>query len=198
MIHIAMNFINDELNNFAQLRYGQGNQSNPFCSLQNLAWLATGSSSNSGNTPLVISLIHVEEDRIAKQPDWTLRQGNTIYNVNPTVPINLYCMFAGSTDSGNFDSSGYIESLKAISIVIRFFQTKNMFTPANSGIDQRITRLIADMYTLSFQELNDVWMANGGKYYPSVIYKLRTLFYEDDPMGESGLITNVEVNANGN
>jgi hypothetical protein len=199
MIHIALNFINTELNNFAQLRYGQGSSSSPFCSLQNLAWLSGGSSGLTNGTPLVGSLIHVAEDRIAKQPDWTLRSGNVVYNVNPAVPINLYCMFAGATDTGgNYDSTSYVEALKAISIVIRFFQSKNVFTPANSNLDQRITQLIAEMYTLSFQELNDVWMANGGKYYPSVIYKLRTLFYQEDPQEVAGLITQVNVNVNGN
>jgi hypothetical protein len=166
--------------------------------LVNIAQLGAGAGL-SVTTPLTLSLILVEEDRIAKSPDQYLRTGSGIYNINWTVPINLYCLFAGVTDSqGNVDGGNYLESLKAISVVIRFFQTRNVFTPGNSPLDQRITQLTADLYTLTFQELNDVWMSNGGKYYPSVVYKLRTLYYEDDPMGQVGLITQINVTAQGN
>ena len=193
MIHTTLKFINDELNSFALLRYGLAT---PFCSLQNISQFSGSGSST--ESQLIISLIHVEEDRIAKSPEQYLRTGNGTYNINQTVPINLYCLFAGVNDNAAPSAGTYEEALKAISVVLRFFQTKNVFTPSNSSIDPRVTQLIANLYTLNFQELNDVWMSNGGKYYPSVIYKLRTLFYEDDPMGQVGIITQVDVNTQGN
>ena len=57
-----------------------------------------------------------------------------------------------------------------------YFQGKPMWNPQNSpGLPKGINRLVFDMETLNYDQLNHAWGAIGIKYLPSVMYKMRML-----------------------
>jgi hypothetical protein len=60
-------------------------------------------------------------------------------------------------------------------------------------IPLNIDRLIFDLYSTSFDELNQVWSINGGKYIPSVIYKMRMAMIQDAEQQETGIIEEVDL-----
>lgn len=147
-----------------------------------------------------ISLVNIEEDRISKSQENTVRKDGGLYYKNPRVYLNLYILFAVNLPT-------YSEALKRLSFIIQFFQNKNVFTPANSPMlnpndgltppDRfpAIEKLIVDMYSLSFEQSNQLWATLGGRYIPSVLYKVRLVGIEEDIVdAEGGFIKTITIN----
>ena len=92
----------------------------------------------------------------------------------PELKINLYVLFAA-----NFKQ--YEEALKYISYVLMYFQSHSVFTPEQySDLDPRIEKLTAELQSLNYEQLNQIWTFIGGKQLPSVIYKVRMVSLQDD------------------
>ena len=123
---------------------------------------------------LVITLVNIEEERNLKPPHRIEEiSENYLVKRNPEININLFVLFTAF-------SSEYETSLGIISDVIGFFQSKPLFNKANTpSIDNNIEKIIADLYTLSFEQQNYLWSLMGAKYMPSVIYKLRMLSIDE-------------------
>lgn len=80
--------------------------------------------------------------------------------------------------TANFND--YNTGLEFISGAIRFFQSKNVFTRQNTpDLDPAIEKLIAELYTLSFEQQNYLWSSLGAKYIPSVMYKVRMIVIQE-------------------
>jgi hypothetical protein len=43
-----------------------------------------------------------------------------------------------------------------------------------------------EMFTLNFEQVNHLWSTLGGKYLPSVLYKLRVVGVEDEAIDAEG------------
>lgn len=94
-------------------------------------------------------------------------------NVVPSkkVFLNLYVMVAS-----NFKNSNYGESLKYLSKAIGFLQDHTVFDNTNCpDLPIGIEKLFVDMENLEIQELSSLWGILGGKYVPSVLYRVRAV-----------------------
>ena len=136
-----------------------------------------------------LSLVNIEEDRIVKQQENFVRNENGVKYKSPKIYLNLYILFS-------VNDSTYNEALKKLSFIIQFFQFKNVFDPVNNpGLDERIEKLIVDMCSLSFEQLNHLWGTQGGKYMPSVLYKVRqVMINEDATISSAGYIKEIQLN----
>jgi len=187
MIDTALDFISKRLNAFLRVKYQDQSNSTDYIQLNNIAWNDQSISQPTTNNAF-ITLVNIEEDRISKSPDNYIRTNNGIVYQNPTVFLNLYVLFATNLNS-------YEESLTRLSYIIQFFQFQNVFTPLNApGLPQGIDKLIFDLKTLSFQDLN-LWGILGSKYLPSVVYILRLVTITSDfDMGNVPLLHEIVVN----
>lgn len=123
---------------------------------------------------LGITLVNIEEDRINKANNPYVKTADGFNKVNPEIKLNLFLLF-----TANFEKN-YTEALKFISYVIRFFQSKSVFTSENTpGLDPEIQKIIAELHPMSFEQQNYLWGMIGGKYLPSVLYKLRLLVIQE-------------------
>jgi hypothetical protein len=156
-----------------------------------------GPGPNPGNTvtgKAVLSLVNIEEDRISKSPHNYVKVNDKIEYRNPKIFLNLYCLFAVATPA-------YDTALQYLSLIIQFFQYKNVINQQNSPaalepkLDPRIDKLIFDMVSLNFEQVNHLWGTLGGKYLPSVLYKVRLVTIEDDtPQMQADPIFNIAIN----
>ncbi len=123
---------------------------------------------------LGLTLVNVEEERVMKSREAvTLTSAGEVSHLNPAVKLNLYVLI-----TANF--TNYATGLGFLSGAIRFFQGKNVFTPRNTpGLNGSIEKLIADLFTLNFEQQNHLWGALGAKYLPSVMYKIRMLTIQE-------------------
>lgn len=142
----------------------------------------------------VLSLVNIEEDRISKSPQNFVKVNDKVEYRNPKIFLNLYCLFAVANTT-------YDTALQHLSLIIQFFQYKNVLNHQNSPatsepkLDPRIDKLVFDMISLNFEQVNHLWGTLGGKYLPSVLYKVRLVTIEDDtPQMQADPILNIAVN----
>ncbi len=182
MIDISLKFIRDEINKYLDpLNSGTNN-----VDLQNITKVIDHPSDT--ESKIFLSLINVEEDRISRNPENFRKIDNKVVYKNPKIHLNLYCLFTPT-------HSEYETALKQLSSVIQFFQFTNVFTHENTPtLDSGIDKLIFDLYSLNFEQLNHLWGMIGGKYMPSVLYKMRMIMLEESAIeAEGGLIKEVGI-----
>jgi hypothetical protein len=168
-----------------------------FVVLGNITKAQDSDPGNNGNTLMgkcVLTLVNIEEDRISKPVQNYVKINERIQYKNPKIYLNLYCLFSVVHNS-------YETALQYLSFVIQFFQQKNVIDHRNSPsskeakLDARIEQLIFDMMSMNFEQVNHLWGTLGGKYLPSVLYKVRLVAIEDDTPGLEGpAITDIAIN----
>jgi hypothetical protein len=83
--------------------------------------------------------------------------------------------------AANFSGSNYAEALKFISKAIAFFQMQPVFDKQSTpDLDSRIDKLVLDIENLNIQDLSNLWGLLGGKYLPSVYYRVRMVTINPD------------------
>lgn len=192
MIDLALDFLCKQINSYLLAKLDPPPTGDAI-QLANVSQLneTQPNSGGAGNDPqnAIISLVNIEEDRISKSQENAVRKDNTVIYKNPKVFLNLYVLFAVNLGT-------YTEALKRLSLIIQFFQYKNVFTPVNSPtLNPAIEKLIADMHSLSFEQSNQLWATLGGRYFPSVLYKIRLVGIEEGVIdAESGFIKTITIN----
>lgn len=159
---------------------------------------------------LIISLVNIEEERIAKSQrfyrnlDDPAVKGNISNGrkYNPEIRLNLYVLFTYTTDSvsedDNASTASYEKALRVISNVVGCFQKKNVFTTENTAgsgneLDASIGTLIVELTNYSLLETNHLWGYLGAKYMPSVLYKVRMLVVQESAETVARRIETTEV-----
>ena len=123
---------------------------------------------NNANADVIISLINIEENRISRDPNNYIKKDQAIIMKNPAVHLYLTLLFT------SVRRAGYGLSLFDLQNVIGFFQAKNVFDHSNTpALDNNIERLALDMVSLNLQQLHEIWSVLGGRYFPSVVYRMR-------------------------
>ena len=171
MIEKTLVFIRDQINNYLTLRIGSEDK----ISLSSLL----DKDSNLIATDLSMTLVNIEEEKVLKnQPHYRETPQGTIAKINPEIMVNLYVLFTANFGD---DELGYRESLKFISYIIGFFQARNVFTPKRyPTLDPSIEKLLVEMYSMSFEAINNLWGSLGAKHMTSVLYKIRLLAIQED------------------
>ena len=192
MIFETLSFLAAEINKYLDLK--MGSPAEPRLKLGNVsrALDETLPASVSLKGQAILSLVNIEEDRVAKQHENEFRNGlKTIYK-NPPLLLNLYILFSVNRDE-------YADCLKWLAHIVQFFQYQSRFTPlTHPSLDSRVEKLTVELYTLNFEQVNHLWSTLGGKYLPSALYKVRQLtVFEDVEVSESGLIKEIELNGKG-
>lgn len=129
-----------------------------------------GGSRSDLNEHIIMSLVNIQEETTLKNsPHYRLENGHTVYQ-NPPVCLNLFVLFSV------LHSEQYDTALKRLARVVEFFQWKKEFsfttTPGPNTISKDV-RILPDLYTLTFDQLNQLWGTLGGKQVPFVMYRTR-------------------------
>ena len=161
--------------------------------LDNIAMTQELGGQNELKAPLLMSLVNFQEETTLKNaPYYRLDNGRTVYQ-NPPVNLNLFILFSVL-------HSDYETSLKILSRVVEFCQWKKeiSFTSTPSpGSISRDVRVVLDLYSLTFEQLNHLWGALGGKQVPFVLYRARLVSIEAQKrQAEGEVITEIYVNEN--
>jgi len=135
---------------------------------------------------ILMSLVNIEQDiPLRNNPAYSSISETQIVRHNPKIILNLNVLFSAI----NLDAADQKYELDYLTQVIAFFQKKNVFEAAELNLlpDSilQTEKVIFDLMSLSFEQLNHLWGILGGKYLPSVLYKVRlvTVYVEadDDP-----------------
>lgn len=126
------------------------------------------------NNKLVVFLVNIERDTTSSRYQGGPRGYELSASSYPPVYLNLYVMVAG-----NFGGGNYPEALKFLSNAVSFFQRQPVFDHQTTpDMDKRIDKLVLEIENLNIQDLSSMWGVLGGKYLPSVLYKVRMVSFE--------------------
>jgi len=171
MIDAALQLLRDELTSYLSSK-------DPATVIIDNIGLFETPAGNSLTDNIVITLVNIEEESALKNQPALKRPfvNNAIYE-NPPVYLNLYVLF-----TCNYSGNDYILALKRLSFVIRFLQSKNVFSSASSISGGSINldeddlvdlKFTMELYTLTFEQINHLWGSLGGRQMPFAMYKLR-------------------------
>lgn len=160
----ALRIIQDQLGNYESLE-------NVDVEIENLVD-HNGPVNHSG---VIISLLKVEEEFSLKNgKHFKLTESYQVTFKNRKVYTNFYILISCH--------EVYLTALANLSMVIEFFQGKNIFThldglPDGVDLDENF-KLIVELEDFTFEQMNYIWGLFGGLHRPSVIYKVRLIPHE--------------------
>ncbi len=186
MISDTLSFLVNELDTWLKLKLGGILTENKII-LGNIAKSGDPDGSELKG-PVVLSLVNIEEDRISKSPDNYYKTDNGVVYQSPKIFLNLFLLF-----SCDKETQKYIDSLKSLSYVIQYFQINPIFTRfSHPALPIDVEKITVDLYNLNFEQVNHLWSTLGGKYLPSVLYKLKAVIIDENlPEGDGTLITTI-------
>ncbi len=169
MLEHVLSFLKDQLNSYIRVKTG----AQPF----EVVFLNTENQKEPSfpDNAITTLLLNLEEDYTFRSGAAYERMPPQGYNPpkNPNLYLNLYILYAA-----NF--SDYGQSLKFLSLIIKFFQSHRLFNHQNSpALCSDIEKLTLELINLPFTEQRDVWASLGISYIPSVIYKVRMVVFTD-------------------
>ena len=168
MIEETLRLISDELDRALRRRLPGATS---LVALTNLVDSAGGAVLEAADK-VAMFLVNIEREVIpARSPRYVDPGAGPIATVRPPVHLNLMVMFAASPSGPT-----YAEALKLIEGVVLFFQTRAVFTPANTPeLPAGVEQLSVEIENLSTTELSNLWGILGGRYLPSILYRFRML-----------------------
>lgn len=172
MIYEAIQIISEQLDN-----YLSSSGLNNLIKLENIAMIETSAENTEKvNGKLILTLINLDQENTLKNlPDYKVINKQSTEYRNPPICLNLFLLISANCNT-------YVNSLRSISKTIEFFQGKSTFTSENTTYTTKEDfevlsnfKLIANLYTPTFEELNHIWGTLGGRQLPSVIYKIQMI-----------------------
>jgi hypothetical protein len=158
--------------------------------LGNISEIINDINTNAVNADVIISLINIEENRISRDPHNYIRKDTGIIMKNPAVHLYLTLLFTSVRRAG-----AYGLSLQDLQNVIGFFQKKYVFDHSNTpALNTNIEKLILDMVSLNLQQLHEIWSVLGGRYFPSVAYRMRMVTIDSVTDISGPLVKEVQLN----
>ena len=179
MIFPAIEFIRQKLYT-DDIHYGIGN----------ISEIINDPSNNTSSSHVIISLINIEENRISRDPTNFIRRDGGIIMKNPAVHLHLTLLFTSVRGA-----SAYGQALMDIQNVISSFQKQYVFEGVDEPVltEAGIEKLILEMVSLNLQQLHEIWSVLGGRYFPSVLYRMRMVTIDHLPNNPGPVITDIKT-----
>jgi len=134
---------------------------------------------------LIVTIIRIEEESTLKNfPNQRLVNSGGAYKVDkryPKIYLNYYLLFTATLQ--------YDKSVAIINRTIKFFQKNKKIQFESDGDDLEIN---LEIYSPTFEQLNNIWGMFGGKHLPSIIYKARVLALEKGEETLSAIVSSVD------
>ena len=179
MINTALQHILSELNIYFSLRSGSVADS---AVVAGNLFDTDGSLNTATQNKVVMSLVNIEQDAVYKPlesfkklPDGSSKR------MKPEININLYLLFIANL-------STYSEAMKSLTHIISFFQLNSYFNYTNiNGLENQQGRISIDMFSMTFEQQNNLWGVLGAKYMPSIMYKVGMMEIRDEQIEDVAL-----------
>lgn len=118
-------------------------------------------------------LVNVESDNSTRPADpfrRSLPNGSQIV-VPPDVRLNLYVLFVARYKQ-------YEHGLARLSAIMQYFQGHRVIDQQSTPtFPSGLEKLVLELVTLPFAELNEIWSALRTTYHPSVLYRVRMVTF---------------------
>ncbi len=175
MLDTALLFFQEELNNYIKVKTGgQREDVVKFAEIQLPKELVMQSNA------ITALLINLEEERLLRSggaPSSPLANGGNLVG-SKDLFLNFHLLLIA-----NFND--YIDSLKVLSLTLKFFRSYRIFTQQRfPALSSDIQQLSTELVNLSFMEQGELWRSLEMPSSPSVLYKVRMLVFQDSAIDQ--------------
>lgn len=177
--------------------------------ITNIAMLNDGDDFLAFTSPIILSIVNIEEDKTLKNQSIYLKNTNdhtqiSRYN-HPTQHLIISILFS----SYNKKLSKYLDGLDKLKTVISYLQQNNSFYYKNDDSElidypsfllktelqkENYSKITLDSVSLSIDQVNQLWSYLGSKYMPSVLYKMRLCTVQSPNTVPEKVIKKVKIN----
>ena len=139
---------------------------------------------------MIATLVNIEREAFhakSNSKSYNYQEQQTSKSYRP-INLNLYLMFIA-----NFHGEKYQEGLSFISSTIDFFQHNPVFDRLkHRAMPPGVDKLLMEIENLSLRELHSIWTLITGKYMPSILFKVRTISFDQGIQGLDPVATSLE------
>ena len=168
MIDRAVSLVAQRLNAHLRARFGIADDLVVVSSLVD----AEGKAPAGVRNRLVVLVTGITHDTMSRgvQGRFPALAGRVAVNPVP-VHLNVHLMLASS-----FDPENYLESLKILSHAVQYFQVHPVLDHLSAPeMDRSVQQLTFEIENLDTDATSQLWGILGGRYMPSVLYRMRTV-----------------------
>jgi len=129
---------------------------------------------------VLLSLANIEEEVLRRNPENYIKRDTSVIYRNPPMHFNISIIFGAYLPNINDLGTNYEGSIEKIQTIIGFFQRQNVFErTAFPDLPVGIEKLNFELINLNLEQLHHLWSMLGGKYIPSVVYKMRMVAIDE-------------------
>ena len=180
----------------------------PDISVTNIATLNDGDEFLETKSPIVLSIVNIEEDKTQKNQSVYYSPSNDQVNISRYNQPTQHLIFSLLFSSYNKDLSKYLDGIDKLKTIIHYFQQNKSFYYKNddtemidyitylgkSDVDQNdYDKITMEFVSLSTEQLNQMWSYLGSKYMPSALYKMRLFMVQSETTIEEKVIRKVKI-----
>lgn len=180
----------------------------PDISVTNIATLNDGDDFLETKSPIVLSIINIEEDKTQKNQSVYYNPSNDQVNISRYNHPTQHLIFSLLFSSYNKDLSKYLDGIDKLKTIINYFQQNKSFYYKNddtemidyitylakSDLDQNdYDKITMEFVSLSTEQLNQMWSYLGAKYMPSALYKMRLFMVQSENTTEEKVIRKIKI-----
>jgi len=190
MISQFISFLKDDLNSFIAQKKGVIDTFVLFANLNNVI-----ETSQNGDNKIIISIVNIEEEKLLQSPDNFIKTKTEVTYKNPPVWLNFVCLFTFYTKSNE-----QYDGIDMLSNVVQYFQSRPRINKTTAVVPANFPPIYddfrAEFVSLNYEQTNYLWGLFGGKYHPSVVYKFKSIPFDNldlTPGGPPILDTKVDA-----
>jgi hypothetical protein len=144
---------------------------------------------------VLLSLVNIEEEKLLRNPENFVRRDQSVIYRNPPMHFNTTLIFGAYLPNTNNLTTNYEESVSKIQRIIGFFQRQSVFDRSLfPDLPAGIEKLVFELVSLNLEQLHHLWSMLGGKYIPSVVYRMRMVIIDEALDGpEAPLISQIWI-----
>lgn len=192
MISQFITFLKEDINAFVVQKKGVSNSFVNFSNLNNVL-----ENNLAIDNKIIISIVNIEEEKLLKTPDNYVKIYNDVdKNIvdrvdyrKPPVWLNIICLFTYYTKSAE-DYNG----IDLLSHVVQYFQSRPLIDSVTAVVPTNFPNefesIRSEFVSLNYEQTNYLWGLFGGKYHPSVVYKLKSIPIDNMDTTEAAFIGN--------
>jgi len=189
MIDRTVHFLGDHLNQYLQGRFSIDDDIVSLSPITDQNGAALPQAANR----LAMFVTNITEDKMPRDPSSAPHFGDRFAPSQPAFNLNIFLMLAA-----NYDAENYLEALKVLSLSVQYFHNTPVFDRASVPelSDYNLDQLSLEISNMEFDTVGNLWGMFGGRYVPSVLYKVPTLSIDSNAlMAEDSIIKGVDPEA---